>query len=215
MKDLKKEQQKLLDDHKNLILSEARKYATNLPVEALQIEAFRIAKEAAKTFDPKLEFKFSTHLVNSLQKLSRLSTQYGNTIRLPENQQYILNKINKVTKQHEAEEGREPTLEEISEKSGINLATVNNILQNKKQIVNVANMVNMPTLIDGEDDEWIHFVYHDLVPTDKIIMEHKTGFGGKPLLSSEELAKKLNMSISNVNSRIRLISKKIEQGLKN
>jgi len=208
-----KEQKKLLEDHKNLILAEARKNATNLPLEAVQIEAYRIANAAVKDYDPKVS-KFSTHLTNSLKKLSRFSTQYGQVVRLPENQQFILNKINKAEKELDAQLGREPTIDELSNFTKLSIQVINNVLQNRKQTVNLANMVDSPIFVPGNNDEYLHFCYHDMSPIDKLIFEHRTGFGNKPVLSNEALAKKLNIAPSTLSNRIKMISDKIEEGWK-
>jgi DNA-directed RNA polymerase sigma subunit (sigma70/sigma32) len=205
--------QQLLDDHKKLILAEARKYSTNLPLEAVQIEAFKLAKEAAKDYDP-TKSKFSTHLTNSLKKLSRFSTQYGQVVRLPENQQFMINKLNKAEKDLDATLGREPTLEELSDHTHISIQTINNLMQNRKQTVNLANLVETPVFIKDTNDEWLHFVYFDLPPRDKLILEHRTGFGGKEVLSNEDLAKKLGISQSTLSSRVKFISDKLAQGWK-
>lgn len=210
---MKKDIKKLLDDHKNLILSEARKNATNLPLEAVQIEAFKLAKEAAKDYDPSIG-KFSTHLTNSLKKLSRFSTQYGQVVRLPENQQFLLNKLNKAEKELEATMGREPSLEELSDYTKMSVQVISNILQNRKQTVNLANMVETPVFIKGNNDEYVHFVHHDLTHRDKLILEHRTGFGGKEVLDNEQLSKKLGISPSTLSSRVKFISDKLEQGWK-
>ena len=77
-------EEELLKKYKNLIESETRKYATHLPHSIVLVEAYKLARQAAKDFDPKLGFQFSTFLVNRLQKLSRISTQYGSAARIPE-----------------------------------------------------------------------------------------------------------------------------------
>jgi DNA-directed RNA polymerase sigma subunit (sigma70/sigma32) len=211
MTKITKAQQTLLDEHKNLILAEARKNATNLPLEAVQIEAFKLAREAVKDYDP-AKSKFSTHLTNSLKKLSRFSTQYGQVVRLPENQQFMINKINKAEKDLEATLGREPTLEELGDKTGLGLQVITNVLQNRKQTISVSNLVDTPVFIKDNNDEWLNFVYHDLSPRDKLILEHRTGFGGKPVLDNETLAKKLGISHSTLSSRIKVISDTLEKG---
>jgi hypothetical protein len=204
---------KLLTDHKNLIDSEAKKYSTNIPFITAQIEAHRLARQAAESYTPSIG-KFSTHLVNSLKKLSRISTQYGSSVRLPENTQFGINKLNNLEKQLESEFGRPPTTEELADYSGMNIKAVNNILKSKKSMVSFTNMMNTPTIIDSSNDEWATFVYHDLVPNDKIIFEHMTGFGGKKVLEAEQIAKKLKIPHTQVNHRIKIISDMLNKGWK-
>lgn len=203
----------LLKDHKKLIESEAKKYATNVPLVTVQIEAYKLARKAAETYTPGA-VKFSTYLVNSLKKLQRISTQYGSSVRLPENIQFDINKLNRVEKELESTLGREPTVEELSDQTGFNIKTVDRLLKNKKMTISLNNMLTTPTIVDSSNDEWLSFVYHDLMPKDKIIFEHKTGFGGKKLIDNDNLAKKLNLSSAQLNNRINIISDMINKGWK-
>jgi len=205
--------EKLLTEHKRLIESEAKKYATNVPLITIQIEAYNLARKAAETYVPG-QVKFSTYLVNSLKKLSRLSTQYGNSIRMPENVQFGLNKLNTAEKELSSSLGREPTVAELSDWSGLNIKAVDSLMKNKKITVSINNLLTTPTIIDSSNDEWLAFVYHDLQPKDKTIFEYKTGFGGKPVWENDKIAKKLNLSSARLNSRINIISDMINQGWK-
>ena len=204
---------KLLDEHKKLIESEAKKYSTNIPLITAQIEAYKLARQAAESYSPSVG-KFSTHLVNNLKKLSRLSTQYGSSIRLPENTQFGINKINQVEKQLESEFGRSPTTEEIADHSGMNIKMVDSLLKNKRSIISFTNMLETPTIMDSSNDEWATFVYHDLVPRDKLIFEHMTGFGGKPILGADKIAKKLKITQPQINQRIKIIGDMLNKGWK-
>jgi DNA-directed RNA polymerase sigma subunit (sigma70/sigma32) len=204
---------KLLVEHRKLIDSEAKKYSTNIPFITTQIEAHKLARQAAESYAPTTG-KFSTHLVNNLKKLSRLSTQYGSSVRLPENTQFGINKLNNLEKQLESEFGRPPTAEELADNSGMGIKTVNSLLKNRKSIISFTNMLNTPTIMDSSNDEWATFVYHDLVPKDKLIFEHMTGFGGKPVLDTPGISKKLKISEPQVNQRIKIISDMLNKGWK-
>ena len=204
---------KLLDEHKKLIESEAKKYSTNIPLITAQIEAYKLARQAAESYSPSVG-KFSTHLVNNLKKLSRLSTQYGSSIRLPENTQFGINKINQVEKQLESEFGRSPTTAEIADHSGMNIKMVDSLLKNKRSIISFTNMLETPTIMDSSNDEWATFVYHDLVPRDKLIFEHMTGFGGKKVIESDKIAKKLKITQPQMNQRIKIIGDMLNKGWK-
>ncbi len=205
----------LLKSHKNLIEAEASKYAKFIPLTFVQVEAYRLAREAANKFDPTMGIKFSTFLTNSLQKLSRLSTQYGASVRIPENKQFKISRLNELEAGIAGDLGRAPTVSELADATGMPLAAVNSLLKARKKEVNLANLVYMPIFFEGNDDDWVHFVYHDLSEKDKFIFEHKIGYGNKPVLDNATIAAKLNISPSTVSQRIKLITEKIAEGLTN
>lgn len=204
----------LLIEHKRLIESEAARYAKFVPLHVVTAEAYRLAKEAAESFKPESGNKFSTHLVNSLKKLSRISTKYGGILRVPENKQFRIHKMNQAEEELQNEYGRPPTMAELSQATGMSLAELTGLKQARKKEVNVSNLAYSPVFIEGDNDEWVHFVYHDLPQRDKVIMEHKIGFGGKPVLSNDELAKMLQTSPSTISNRVKIITDRIAEGWK-
>lgn len=204
----------LIRDNKKLIDLEASRYATNLPLISVQIEAYKLAREAAKSFDPSSGYKFSTHLVNSLKKLSRLSTKYGTFVRTPENVQFGVNKLQNLQSDLTHTLGRDATTEELAHHSGFSIKAVTSMLKTQKPVTGLSSMFEAPALFDSENDEWIQFVYHDLADKDKLIFEHKTGFGGKKILSNSEIAGKLNLSTGTLNNRIKLINTTLSKGWK-
>src|ERR1017187_2305538 len=185
---------KLIDDHKKLIAYEAGKYSKMLPYDVVLSEAYKLAYKAAESFDDTKNAKFSTHLTNQLKKLSRISTMYGSSFRLPENKQFKLQHINQAEAELKDNLGREPSLLEISEFTKIPLAQVNQIKQNRVGEVNISNLQYTPVFVNNTNDDWLHFVYHDLTDIDKVIFEHKTGFGGKKVMNNEALAELLKLS---------------------
>lgn len=204
----------LIKENKKLIDLEASRYSANLPLISVQIEAYKLAREAAKSFDPQSGNKFSTHLVNNLKKLSRLSTKYGTVVRTPENVQFGVNKLQNIHTDLTHTLGRDPTTEELSHHSGLSIKAVTGMLTTKKSSTGMSSLFDAPTLFDSQNDEWIQFVYHDLADKDKLIFEHKTGFGGKKILSNTEIAKKLNLSTSTLNNRIKLMNTTLSKGWK-
>lgn len=208
MKDI----EKLLKDHRKLIEAEASKNAQFVPLSVAEVEAYKIAREAAHSFDETQGIKFSTFLTNSLKKLSRLSTQYGNAARVPENKQYKINKINQAETHLHEELGRAPSVGELADATGFGISLVGNLLKSRKKEVNMNNLAYTPVFVENTKlDDWVHFVYHDLPVRDKLIFEHKTGFGGKEVLENDAIAKKLGISSSTIAHRVKIISDKINE----
>jgi len=203
----------LIDSHKRLIELEASKNAKFIPLTYVQVEAYKLARKAAENFDASKGIKFSTYLTNALQKLTRLSTQYGGSVRVPENKQFKINKLNQVETELKEITGMQPTAADLADASGISLANVNNLLTARKKEVNLSNLTFSPIFNAGDNDEWVHFVYHDLSDKDKLIFEYRTGFGGKPVLDVVSLAKKLGISPSTVSQRIKVITERLAQGM--
>ncbi len=204
---------KLIDSHKKLIELEASKNAKFIPLTFVKIEAYKLANAAAQKYDASTGIKFSTYLTNALQKLTRLSTQYGGTVRVPENKQFKISKLNQIETGLTETYGRQPTASELADASGMSLSAVNSLLSVRKKDVNLSNLAYTPIFHAGNDDDWIHFVYHDLSDKDKLIFEYKTGFGGKPVLDNAAIGKKLSMSPSTISQRLKFITARLAEGL--
>lgn len=204
--------EKLVQEHRKLIEAEARKNAQFVPLIVVEAEAYRLAHEAALSYDEKSGVKFSTHLTNQLKKLQRFSTTYGGSVRVSENAQFKIQRINTAEKHLHEELGRPPTAAELADATGLGLPAVGNLLKKRKKEVDLTNLSYTPVFVDdGRLDDWIHFVYHDLSSTDKLIFEYRTGFGGKPILTEEEISKKLHIPADIVKLRVRLISQKLNE----
>lgn len=204
----------LIKSHQKLIELEASKNAKFIPLTFVQVEAYKLARKAAENFDTKKNIKFSTYLTNALQKLSRLSTQYGASVRVPENKQFKINKLNQLEAELHETSGMTPTAADLADASGMSLNHVNSLLTARKKEVNLSNLSFAPIFDTGDsENEWVHFVYHDLSDKDKLIFEYRTGFGGKPVLDLASIAKKLGMSASTVSQRVKTITDRLAQGM--
>lgn len=206
-------QKKLVLDHKKLIEAEAYRHSQFIPLHVMQAEAYHLANDAAVSFDPKLGNQFSTHLTNQLKKLSRFTTQHGNVVRLPENVQFKINNLNKAENELKDQLQRPASVAEMADATGMSIQEINHLKQQRKKEIAMSNVVGTPIFVeDNTNDEWMHFVYHDLPERDKLIFEHKTGFGGKPILDNAAIAKQLGLSVSTVANRVKMITEKLAEG---
>ena len=90
-------------------------------------------------YDPE-KGKFSSYAVKSLRfyMLSEIS-KYGRQIRIPVNNQPVINKIKRVSDILEDELGRKPTLTEIAQAMGLPEEKVRYLLSNEKEMVDVSD----------------------------------------------------------------------------
>jgi len=80
---------------------------------------------AANNFDETRGFKFCSYAVFWIrQNIMRAITEQANMVRVPNNQQNMKSKINKINARFEAEFNREPTSEEVAEIAGLDIEKV-------------------------------------------------------------------------------------------
>ena len=59
---------------------------------------------------------------------------------------------------------------------------------------------------------WIDYVYSELDPVNKKIMEWKTGYAGSKQISNNDIARNLKISPPAVSQRIGTITKRLQEG---
>lgn len=197
-----------------------RSYGTASPT--LRGSAKRLALQAFNTYDPN-KGSLKTHLLSQLQGLRRLAAKENNIISLPEqvglDQKHLLD----VEAQLRDENGRDPSDWEIADKTGLSLKRLAYIRKIRPTVAE--GMANGPTGDDedysepasqlpGRDDAaeaWLGFVYSDLGPTDRVIMDYSLGRNGTPKLSLNEIARRLGITASAASQRAAKIQKLIDE----
>lgn len=202
------------------VLDSAMRSYAGKPSPTLRSRAKMMALDAMGKYDPR-RAKLRTHLMVNLQGLRRAATQEGQIIHLPERVGLDLLRM------HEAEEelrerlGRAPSDMELADYTGLSRKRIGYIRQarpgyaegqltampDKEDKVSVGPGVVSP----ARNNAWHEFVYHDLHPIDQVIMEHSLGLHGKPVLSKQQIAKKLRLSPSAVSQRAARIQAKLDR----
>lgn len=185
----------LLQQLAPLIHAEVNRRAGTLSRDLLQLQAKILACKAISNFNPNLGVKLSTHLINQLQKLSRLNYSHANGLRVPEHTLLKYHTFMLATEDLQDQLGRPPTTEEMADE----------LSWSPKKIEVFQQQFNHPELTESGDTPMAMFVaashnpqlgyaYSSLSPRQQLIFEYVTGYNGTPRLSNDALLKKLGIS---------------------
>jgi RNA polymerase primary sigma factor len=164
----KKARDRLIAANTRFVVSVAKQYqGQGLDLEDLIAEGNAGLIHAADKFDPDLGWKFISYAVwwirqSILQALSNKSR----TIRLPLNQVALLNKVRKATSDFICNNERSPSLEELSDLTGID----------ESKILTIINMSTKMTSLDAplsdeEDGTYVDVIANKNIPkTDESLM---------------------------------------------
>lgn len=189
----------LLNQVAPLIHKEASKWSGTLAKPLMETEGKRLAMHAFSTYDPKYGTTLSTHLVNNLQKMSRLAYSNASIARLPENQMLVYSTFNNAHSSLEDALGRAPTTDELADHLAWPMKKVEEYrkLIGRKELLESGGLFESSAAglyAEDKSDHMVDFIYHELTPPHKIIFEHLTGYAGAPILSNQEIQKKLGMT---------------------
>lgn len=156
------------------VISVAKQYQnTGLTLEDLINEGNLGLIEAAKRYDHTKGFKFISYAVWWIrQSILKAAADNSRTIRLPHNRLGEIQKINKASLAFVQKNEREPTAEELSELTEMDLAKVeNSIKMAKKQVSIDAPMAN-----DEDNNSLVSVLPNDDTPSpnDTLIQESLT-----------------------------------------
>jgi DNA-directed RNA polymerase specialized sigma subunit len=178
-----------------------------------------LALQAIKTYDPS-KARLGTHIVNSLQGLKRISRKQTNILSIPERVSIDQANIANVHTNLSDTLGREPTLDEVADSSGLSKKRLAYI---KKFSSGTASGTFLNTVgpemegfmpaVEQEDDggNWIEFVYSDMDDVNKKIMEWTLGLHGSPTYSNIEISRRLRITPGAVSQRKQIIQSVLDQ----
>jgi len=188
----------LLKQVNPLIQREANKWAGTLSRPLLETEGKRLAVQAFKTYDPNRGAALGTHVVNQLQKMSRLSYANQNVARLPENKMLQFHSYHVGHEQLLDNFGRPPTVDEMADHLGWTLPQINKFNKQigHQELIESVGVENVhQNLAQAEvSDHMVDFIHHDLPPVQKSMFEHLTGYQGVEQLNNKQIQKKLGLT---------------------
>lgn len=207
--------QELIKSLAPVINQQVAKYAgVALPKASIELEAKKLVYKALDTYDPR-QSQLNTHVFNYLKKLQRFVINYQNVGHIPEPRARQIGRYNTIYDNLESEKGREPTTIELADAMSWPVAEV------EKLQLELRSDLSIDTG-SGDDEEMgrffefmsnpyspeqfkvkqaIEFVYYDVDPIDKKIMEYSFGLAGMQKLKDKDIAVRLGMSPQQLSKR--------------
>ena len=197
------DKKKLLTSLKPLIYKQVHRFkGSGLPMTSLKLEGHRLADQAIDSYDAD-KSQLNTHVTNYLKKMSRFVTNYQNVGHIPEPRALMIGKYQTAFDNLQAEKGREPTVEELSDNLQINNVEVERLQTELRKDLGLKveegddegiggfYQFTDTTGTDPKLTQAIQFVYHDADKMDKKILEHTFGLNNKKVLTSKDMELKL------------------------
>lgn len=188
-------------------------YAGGTASPAIKTRAKLMALKAMQNFDP-ARGNIRTHLLSQLQSLRRLSAQEQNIISIPEQVGLDYQKLTETENELRDRFSREPSDLEIADATGLSTRRIKKIRMFHKPVAEGSTVIEtaddyadsggVASKIPGqtsEQDAWADFVYGDLDPINKVIMDMSLGRNGRRKSPVQDIARKLNITPGAVSQR--------------
>jgi DNA-directed RNA polymerase specialized sigma subunit len=165
---------------------------------------------AARSFNPE-QGNLQNHVMQHLQRLQRLSAA-SSLMKVPEQ---ISNDFQRLS-QHEAEFrdkfGRDPSDAETTNLTGLSQKRIARIRQVHLPVAegqSVGDVVSNK-YDDAATSAWIDYLYHDMSPTDQVIVDCTMGRNGATKLPVNQIAQRLGITSGAVSQRTSKIQQLID-----
>lgn len=209
----------LLNAAEPVISSAIKSYAGG--DRALSGRAKSLALNAFNTYDPKKGNKLNTHLMSQLQPLRRDYHNRMNPLKVPERAALEWRALAESEEGLASELGRPPSDIELADRSNLSQKKIRRLRQFKSVGIPASyfdeeaddDTADRSPMVSRPDPQkmWMEFVHHDLPPVDQKILEWKTGAFGHPMLSNNDIARKLRLSPGAVSQRSARIANRLAE----
>lgn len=170
---------------------------TGLPKLVLASEAKRQAILAFQDFKPD-QGDLAPFVKTRLgQRMVNFTAPYRQDVRMPNERLALADKLVRARIDLAQELGREATDPELARRIGVGTTTIGKLAKFQGRLYSQAEEggFNQPAREDLTRDQVVmDFLAQDLPPMQRLVFEHSTGYGGKPVLAAGEIAKKLAVS---------------------
>ncbi len=197
-------------------------YAGSSPSTTMRSRAKLMALKAMETYDPN-KGNVKTHLLSQLQSLRRAAAKENNIISIPEQVGLDFQRLNENENELRDQLGREPTDDELADATGLSTRRIRKIRAFHQPVAESATITESEDDSFGGDvassvpgatsahDAWLNFVYEDLGPTDRLIMDMTLGRNGRKRASNQQIAQRLRLSPGAISQRAAKIQAMIDR----
>lgn len=190
----------------------------------IKSQARLMALRALNTYDPS-RGNVKTHLLSQMQSLRRLAAKAQNIISIPEQVGLDFKRMNDAENELRDSFGRDPSDEELADSTGLSTRRIRKIRMFHQPISEGMTAARTGDSDDStnteiasvtpnntrDTDAWLNFVYDDLAPVDKLIMDMTLGRNGRRRASTQDIAQRLNITPGAVSQRAAKIQQMIDK----
>jgi hypothetical protein len=186
----------------NPVVDKAVRLYAGGPDPVARSRARLMALRAAGDWDRR-KSNLQTHLLTRLQPLRRFAASRRQATRVPERAQWQLSRLREAEAELRDDLDRDPTELELADRTGFSLRRLGQLRRHGGQVAagTFLEAESPPAAPRDRPDEWLDFVYHDLSALDRVILEGRAGYNGKPLKSVTQLARELGVGAATVSRR--------------
>ncbi len=222
---------RLIESNLKLVVSVAKVYSrSGLSMPDLIQEGNIGLIKAVEYFDPEKGFRFSTYAVTWIrQSVTRAIEKHGRAIRIPSYVVQSIRKLNKIGSTFQSELGRDPTIDELCERTQLPRERILRLLEASEALVSLdeetndegatllERLINVRTpnpednALQEESTKVIDGLMSWLSPNEKFIIEKRFGLVDGVPSTLQEIGQQLNIT----RERVRQLEAKALRKLRN
>ena len=185
-------------------------HAGKNPSPTIHSHARKLTLGALKTYESGRS-ALSTHVINHLQGLKRIQRHQTQVFKTPERVMLDRARLDEAETSLEDRLGYEPSLMQLADFTGLSTKRIGYVRRFQSPMAQGQFTTGVgasgetegssPAVENPESMAWIEVVYGDQTPLNQKIMEWTIGLRGKPLLSNQEIAKRLRLTPGAISQR--------------
>lgn len=180
-----------------------------------------VAAKAIKSYNPEAGASLPTWVSNQLRQLTRDIRKSNNSLSVAEGVQLDGYRLYQAETEFEDENGREPTVEELADKTHLSVKRIKAIRKKLKAVVTDGTVTSEAgdSMVATQNTDYtqdaLEYVYADSDTTDKKLLEYMTGFGGEDKLDNKAIMEKLKLTPVQLTRRKARLSMRINKIVEN